>query len=273
MSKALENRTVAITEHRFEKELASLIERHGAQVISCPLLEERPVENHSELRAFIRRIIANEFEFLVFFTGVGARFIGEEAASMGQANEFKEALKRTKVVARGPKPRAAMGKLGLSVDLAPKKATSEGLLKLFQAEQLDGKRIGVQLYGKPNPEFISGLEVLGARVSVVQVYNYGPASDTNRVIGFIDTLLSGSVDAITFTSGPQVDSIFETAESVGKATALGVAFEERISVAVVGEVTARALVSRGIVAPIQPEAAKMAPLVDAIAAYFEYPDR
>ncbi len=55
MSKAVENRTVAITEHRFEKELMSLIEPHGANVISCPLLEERPVENRSELRAFISR--------------------------------------------------------------------------------------------------------------------------------------------------------------------------------------------------------------------------
>ena len=45
MPGTLENRTVAITEHRFEKEFAALIERHGARVVSCPLLEERPVEN------------------------------------------------------------------------------------------------------------------------------------------------------------------------------------------------------------------------------------
>jgi uroporphyrinogen-III synthase len=273
MSKALENRTVAITEHRFEKELMSLIERHGARVISCPLLEERPVENRSELRFFIRQIIEEEFDYLVFFTGVGARFIGEEAESMGQSDEFKEALKRTKVVARGPKPRAAMGKLGLSVDLAPEKATSEGLLELFQAQQLEGKRIGVQLYGSPNPDFVSGLEALGAVVSIVQVYNYGPASDTSRVLTFIETLLSGEVDAITFTSGPQIDSIFATAETSGRADALCVAFNDRISVAVVGEVTGRALVRRGVVARILPPAPKMAPLADAIATYFEHTNR
>ena len=273
MSKALENRTIAITEHRYEKELMSLIERHGATVISCPLLEERPVPNRDQLRAFIEQIIEVGFDFMVFFTGVGARFIGEEAAAMGRSDAFKEALKRMMVVARGPKPRGAMRKLGLSVDLAPEKATSEGLLELFRKEQLEGKRIGVQLYGSPNPDFFSGLEDLGARVSIVQVYDYGPASDTRRVLDFIETLLSGGVDAITFTSAPQVESLSETAGTAGRLEELCRAFNDRISVAVVGEVTGRALVSRRITARILPTAPKMAPLADAIAAYFEHNER
>jgi uroporphyrinogen-III synthase len=273
MSKALENRTIAITEHRFEKALISLIERHGAKVISCPLLEERPVRNRSELRAFIGQIINDDFDFVVFFTGVGARFIGEEAASMDQSEEFKKALKRMTVVARGPKPRAAMGKLGLSVDRAPEKATSEGLLELFREEPLEGKRVGVQLYGSPNPGFVSGLKDLGARVSIVQVYDYGPASDTNRVLDFIETLLSGGVDAITFTSAPQVESLFQTAGTAGRADELCAAFKDRISVAVVGEVTGRALTRLGVVVRILPTAPKMAPLADAIASYFEHIER
>ena len=73
MSKALENRTIAITEHRFEKELMSLIERHWATVISCPLLEERPVPNRAQLRVFIEGIIEEDFDFVVFFLPESAR--------------------------------------------------------------------------------------------------------------------------------------------------------------------------------------------------------
>ena len=269
MSKVLKNRTVAITEHRFENEFKSLIERHGARVISCPLLEERPVENRSELQAFIRQIVEGGFDYMVFFTGVGARFIGEEAESMGQAGALRDALKAMTVVARGPKPRAAMRKLGLSVDLAPETATSEGLLELFETVNIEGKCVGVQLYGNPNPAFVSGLELLGASVEIVQVYNYGPASDRNRVLAFIETLLSGGVDAVTFTSAPQVDSLFGTAELAGRADPLRAALNERISVAAIGAVTGRALLTRGVEVKIFPASPKMAPLADAIASYFE----
>ena len=273
MTGALENRTVAITEHRFENELMTLIQRHGARVVSCPLLEERRVENRSELQTFIRELIGNGFEFMVFFTGVGARFIAEEASAMGQSDQYREALKGMQVVARGTKPRSAMRKLGLGVDLAPDEATSDGLLAMFARERIDGKRIGVQLYGSPNTDFISGLEKLGAVVSIVQVYNYGPASDRKRVIGFIDELLSGEVDAITFTSAPQVESLFGMADTSGRVRQLSAALNGRISVAAVGEVTERALVRREIRVQILPAVPRMGPLADAIAAYFDERDR
>ncbi len=247
----------------------TLIERHGARVLSCPLLEERPVGNRFELQVFIRELIADGFDFMVFFTGVGARFIAQEADTMEQSDQYRQALGGMKVVARGNKPRSALAKLGLGVDLAPEKATSEGLLELLAEEGIDGKRVGVQLYGSPNPDFIAGLENLGARITVVQVYNYGPASDSERVVGFIDTLLSGEVDVITFTSAPQVESLFDTANTAGRAGKLGVALNEKISVAAVGEVTERALVGYGITVRILPRAPKMGPLADAIAQYFD----
>ena len=268
MTGVLENRTVAITEHRYEKELTALIARSGANVISCPLLEERPVANRSELRAFIGKLIEGGFDFMVFFTGVGARFLAEEAESMGQTDQFKDALKRIQVVSRGPKPRAAMRKLGLGVDLTPEKATSEGLLELLRSEPLEGQRVGVQLYGNPNPDFVSGLEKLGSMVSTVEVYNYGSASDRARVRRFIETLLGGEVDAIIFTSAPQVASLFSVAEGAGRSADLTDAFNGRISVAAVGEVTQRALVHRGIAVRILPKSPKMGPLADAVVDYF-----
>ena len=172
-------------------------------------------------------------------------------------------------MARGPKPLAALNKLGRSVDLAPSTPTSDGLLRLLRSAELEGQQVGVQLYGKPNPEFCDGLESMGAIVSTVQVYDYAPASDRDRILDFIHTLLTDTVDVVTFTSGPQVTSLFDVADDRGLSGALVERMNSKIKVAVIGEVADRSLVHRGIHARIYPKAPKMAPLAQAIADHFD----
>ena len=268
MPRPLENRTVAITEHRFENEFAALIARHGATVLSCPLLEERSIDNRTEIRAFIDRLSSGKLDMMVFFTGVGVRFLVAEAEAAGQMKRFVEALDKITVVARGPKPRAALRKLGRKVDLAPERPTSEGLLEMLGTEDLQRKRVGVQLYGKPNPGFCRGLEAMGAAVATVEVYDYRPASDRNRVLNFIQTLINGPVDVLTFTSAPQIDSLFDVADEAGLSAKLIDELNTGITVAVIGEVADRALARRGIRARIYPESPKMAPLAQAIADHY-----
>jgi uroporphyrinogen-III synthase len=268
MSEPLKDRAVAITEHRYEKQLAALFAKEGARVVSCPLLEERPMESRTEMRDFIGKMLAGEMDVIVFFTGVGAAFLADEAQAMSELAAFKRSLSRIMVVARGPKPQAALSKLGLSVDLAPESPTSEGLLRLLESHGLDGKRVGVQLYGTPNPEFCSGLESLGAKVLAVQVYDYGPASDRNRVRGFVESLISRQVDALTFTSAPQVRALFEVAGEMGRSDALVHELNENVIVASIGGVTSKALMKRGVTARVIPSSPKMASLVKALADYF-----
>ena len=77
MAGALENRTVAITEHRYEKELGSLIARSGAT-------SSRVRREQIRVASLHREAPRGGFGFMVFFTGVGARFIAEEAESMAR---------------------------------------------------------------------------------------------------------------------------------------------------------------------------------------------
>src|SRR5690606_32761149 len=140
---------------------------HGARVISCPLLEERAVENRADLEAFIERLASGQLDTMIFFTGVGVRLLAEAAEAAGRLDDFLAGLGGATVVARGPKPVAALRKLGRTPDLVPDQATSEGLLALLAGRALDGQRVGVQLYGTPNPEFVAGLERMGAHVAAV----------------------------------------------------------------------------------------------------------
>lgn len=269
MAGALDNKTIAITEHRFENEFRRLFEKKGARVISCPLLEEKPFENTPELESFLGRLIGDEFEFLQFFTGVGVRFLRQEAERQGRLDQFRAALDRVTIVARGPKPKAALREMGRAVDHAPVSPTSEGLVELFSGLPIRGKHLGVQLYGAPNDGYIEQLRSMGANVTTVHVYDYIPASDTARVHDFILRLLDEPVDVLTFTSGPQVSSLYRVAEDAGLSSRLTARLNDSITVAVIGEVAAKAARRRGIEPRITPENPKMAPFVDAIARHFD----
>src|SRR5262247_3859126 len=167
MTRPLEKITVAILEHRFTKEFSSLFERLGATVDACPLLEEKPVENREELRGFVRHVSSGSLDLMIFLTGVGARFLIAEAESIGIKDQFLKALGNLTVVVRGPKPVAALRQFGVRVDVIPENPTTEGVIEALRTRDLKGRRIGIQLYGTPNPQLVSALEAKEAKVTPV----------------------------------------------------------------------------------------------------------
>src|SRR5262245_20779875 len=108
MHPPLEKITVAITEHRYTKEFASLFERLADRVYACPLLQEIPVENRTEVENFVRLVSSGKLNLMIFLTGVGARFLISGADSIGMGEQFRSALEKMKIVVRGPKPVAAL---------------------------------------------------------------------------------------------------------------------------------------------------------------------
>lgn len=269
MSQPLENITVAITEHRYTKEFAKLFERLGAKLHICPLMEERPVENRGELQEFVRRITSGSLDMMVFLTGVGARLLLAEAESMGSKPDVLAALQKMTIVARGPKPVTALHQAGIKVDITPKVPTSAGIIETLGAIDLRGKRVGVQLYGVPNPELCSALVSQGADIQTVQVYNYGSASDRTAINALVEKLLEREIDVIPFTSAFQAHFLFEAATGLGNALALTNCLNSGSVVASIGEVTTRALGEHGVVPKILPKEPKMASLVSAVAEFYE----
>lgn len=269
MAEPLENIHVGILEHRFAKEFSTLFEKLGATVYACALLEEKPVENRDELQTFIHHVLERKLDLMIFLTGVGARFLVAEAEEMGAKDEFIKALGNVTIVVRGPKPVAALRQLGLRPDITPQNPTTEGVIEALRTQDLQGRRVGVQLYGTPNPQLVSALQAKGASVTPVQVYAYGAAADSSAVNEFIGQVLDGKVHVIAFTSGPQVNMLFDFAAQLGLADTLSKALQTRIVTASIGEITTRALQSRGITPQIVPQQAKMAALVQAVRDHFE----
>ena len=172
------------------------------------------------------------------------------------------------IVVRGPKPVVALRQFGVRVDVVPENPTTEGVIEALRTRDLGGCRIGVQLYGTPNPLLVSALEAKGARVTPVQVYAYGAAAESSAVEALIRKILNGEIQAMAFTSAPQVGMLFDFAQKLGHSDALANTLRSNVVIASIGEVTSRALGEHGLVPKIVPNQSKMGVLAQAVADYF-----
>jgi uroporphyrinogen-III synthase len=86
----------------------------------------------------------------------------------------------------------------------------------------------------------------------VQPYIYAPASDSERVAELVHRMAAGEVDAVVFTSSPQVDRLFAVAEERGIVEELRRGFG-RTQVASVGPVLNENLNARSVPVHICPE--------------------
>ena len=142
------------------------------------------------------------------------------------------------------------------------------MIEALRTRDLGGCRIGVQLYGTPNPLLVSALEAKGARVTPVQVYAYGAAAESSAVEALIRKILNGEIQAMAFTSAPQVGMLFDFAQKLGHSDALANTLRSNVVIASLGEVTSRALGEHGLVPKIVPNQSKMGVLAQAVADYF-----
>jgi uroporphyrinogen-III synthase len=95
---------------------------------------------------------------------------------------FADGLRGVTLVARGPKPVAALREMGLKADVvAPEPNTWRELLQAVEGRP--ERRIAVQEYGRRNPALLAGLEASGAAVASVRVYQYALPEDTATVAG------------------------------------------------------------------------------------------
>ena len=144
MRRPLDGVRVAILEHRYPAQLTQLLERQGARVLSCPLLEETPVEDVEAAKRFMALCESGAADYVVFFTGVGVDFLL-------RAVPKPEALARPRILARGPKAVNALKRAGVRIDLVADAPTTEGIVATLSREALEGKTVLVQLYGQENP--------------------------------------------------------------------------------------------------------------------------
>ena len=256
-------------ESRRAAEMAKLIESYGGRAIVAPSMREVPLESNTEALEFARRLGAGEFDMVIFLTGVGARALAKVVATIYPVEEFAAALRRLTVVARGPKPVAALKEMNVPVAIAvPEPNTWRDLLRALDekssAAPLKGRRVAVQEYGQANAELLAGLADRGAQVTRVPVYQWALPQDTAPLRAAVESVLRGEIDLALFTTSVQVSHLLKIAREMNREPELRRAFG-RIVVGSIGPVTSEELREHGFLVDFEPAHPKMGFLVNAAA--------
>ncbi|MGQ0464220.1 MAG: uroporphyrinogen-III synthase [Sporichthyaceae bacterium] len=256
--------TVAVTACRRREELAGLLERRGARVISAPAVQVRPLADDRQLLATTQACLSNPPAVVVATTGVGFRGWMEAADGWGLGDGLRQVLERADILARGPKAMGAIRAAGLRETWSPVSESLREVLDHLRAGDIRGVRIAVQLHGDPEPELVDGLRAAGADVVAIPVYQWCPPEDLAPLVRLVDVVAGRNVDAVAFTSKPAVQSLLDTAERLGRRDAVIAAFRGDVVPACVGMVTAEPLELLGV-RSLQPDRPRLGALVRVIA--------
>jgi uroporphyrinogen-III synthase len=258
---------VLALESRRAAELAKLITSYGGQPVVAPAMREVPLESNKEALAFASALLTGQFDMVIFLTGVGARTLLGVVETAHKREEYVAALQRLEVVARGPKPVAALREIGITPALTvPEPNTWRELLRALddagasQEFQLRGARVAVQEYGVSNPELLAGLSERGALVTRVPVYQWALPKDLAPLQTAVRAIISGEVDVVFFTTSVQATHLFQVAGEMKVEEALRDGLN-RMLVASIGPTTSEELLRRGIRPDLEPSHPKMGFLV------------
>ena len=151
---------------------------------------------------------------VILLTGVGTRQLAKLLPERYPASAFADGLRRVTIVARGPKPAAALREMGIEPAIvAPEPNTWRELLAATEGRT--GRSIAVQEYGRANPELIAGLRARGAEVMQVRVYKWDLPEDTAPLREAARRLADGGFAGVLFTTAIQMAHLARVAREMG----------------------------------------------------------
>lgn len=253
---------VVAFESRRAVEMAALIRKQGGDPFVAPSMRELPLAEQPAALAFARALAAGEVDALVCLTGVGTRALVEAVEPELPRDRLIALLATTTLVARGPKPVAALRELGLApaVTVPEPNTWRELLAAIDRAFPVAGKRVVVQEYGVSNPELLAGLRDRGALVTPVAVYRWALPSDLEPLREAIRRVAAREVDVALFTSATQLAHVLQVAETLGLRDAAVAGLGGAI-IGSIGPVCTVALREAGIAVDLEPSHPKMGVLV------------
>jgi len=239
-----------------------MLTRQGAAVLRAPALREAPLPRSPALLELVQRVERGEVALLILLTGIGTRALAAAGADVSPG--FPALLARTRIVARGPKPLAALRELQVAGALpVPAPFTWREVLAVVDGLHLaPGTRVAVQEYGAPNPALLEGLAERGLDVLRVALYRWALPDDTGPLVEASAALCRGRVDIAVFTNAVQVEHLCQVAPD----PAALVAALRRSVVASIGPVCSEALEAHGLTPDLEASPPKLGPLVTLLAA-------
>jgi len=214
----LNGMTVAAFESRMATEITRLIERYGGRPLVVPVLREILLEDNSVVQEFGARLMGGRIDLLILLTGIGTTMLFDLLKTRYVWSSIVAVLKGTAIIARGPKPVAALKAVGLQATVTvPEPNMWVDLVSVLdQYRPVKGLRVAVQEYGVSNPDLVRALEQRGAEVFAVPIYKWALPEDLGPTRHALDEIITGRVNVILITNAAQVDHVMRVLEEDGK---------------------------------------------------------
>jgi uroporphyrinogen III methyltransferase/synthase len=236
------------------RDVADLLHGRGGVPVLFPTVEIVPAEDPAPLDAAIASLPA--FDWLLFSSANGVRHFALRARRAIDAG----LPPRLRIGSVGPGTTRAASDEGMTVFLEAGTHTAEGLVEALSHEGVDGKRILVPRAAEGREALVEGLSALGAVVSAPVAYRTGPAEKDEAVAAAI---LADPPDVCTFASPSAFRNFFDLMGDDAARSVLS-----RSLIAVIGEVTARAVENRRMRVDIMPSRYTIPGMLDAIEDHF-----
>lgn len=268
LSDTLAGRRVVVAAERKAEEAIASLQRHGAEVVQAAPLSVVPHADDAELLARTRELLAAPPQVVVATTGVGFRGWLAAADAAGLGESLREALARATLLARGTKARGAIRQAGLTTAWVAESETAAEVGEHLRTLDLAGQRVAIQHHGSGADGLDELCAELGAEVTSLTIYRWGPPADPAALERAVREAGEGTVDAVLFTSAPGVVSWLEASRTAGTADAQ----RERAAtgcllLAAVGPVTAAPLQEEGFAVMVAERSRLGALLRDVVAHY------
>jgi uroporphyrinogen-III synthase len=252
-------------ESRRAQEIAHLIQSNGGQPVIAPSTREIPLAASPEIANFVSALLQGQFRAVIFLTGVGARALAAAADAFCPRQEFVAALGRTAIIARGPKPVAALRELGVPITFTvPEPNTWREVLQVLDANAdklpMQGQRFAIQEHGAPSKELLDGLAERGAVAVPIHVYEWALPEDKAPLKAAVSALIHKEIDIVLFTASVQLQHLLEVAGEMEQRDELRRALNQTV-VASIGPTTSQTLKSHDIAVDMEPSHPRMGFLV------------
>jgi uroporphyrinogen-III synthase len=267
---SLRGARVALLESRMKGELASLVERASGVPYCVPAVVEDRHAHAREVRSAIDWLSAPAPapRVAVLSTGVGVESLFRQASVLGREEELRAALARATTVCRGPKPVAALKKLGLKGTVrAADPYTTHELLEAIDALADKPSELLLLNYGERNVPLVDALAARAIAVHELSLYEWKLPEDLTPLRRLVDEIVERRVNAVAFTSQIQARHLVHVAEEMHQRDDLLVALSTHTPVAAIGPTCAEALRALGVEARVVPDPPKMGALVQSLARF------
>lgn len=263
----LKGKTVVITrpEKQAEK-LAKLISRLGGIPYLVPTIEIKPQQDETLISRLLNRILNEQIDFLIFMSvNSVTRLIGY-LEKFGLKDRFLKRIGKAKIGAIGPKTKKEVERYGIKVNIVPSIYSSEGIVESLKKMDLQEKTVVIFCSNKSSRHLPQKLEELGVKMIKVPVYECVPPADHSKILAFIDDLLKGKIDIVTFTSSFTAINLFKMASQHLSVDDLRKYLGKTI-IAAIGPVTRRTLEELGIKVDVMPKKYTIEAMVKSLVNY------